>query len=273
MIKNKNFSVEVIIPSYIGTNQIILKKCKQKLKKQSYKNFKIIDADGNNGLANAYNNAIKNSKADIVFLWQDDCFAQNKDYIERITKYFTNEKIDAVTCKIFLSKKLWKKFDLPTKILTEKETFGYQPEIALRGSAFRRESFYKFGFFDAKTFRNSGEIHDLEYRWKKANAKYIKVSLRIEHYHPETFRGRLKKEKQYGNGDGAFFKKHKARWKYLIKGIIPYTMLRSIIKPTRLKDFKIKFFWAPFINLLANIYYSIGFWKGFLKGKQRISYK
>lgn len=286
-VKNEPL-VESIIPIYWGTNKKILKMCVDKLKKQSYKNHKITLADGSGGLAHAFNDSIKKSKAYIVFLWSDDVYPETNDFIRIMVTKLKTAKAEVVTSESFIDNELWESFDLPTRILTEREAQNFKQNLYanpskrylservgyhVKGSGYLRENFDKYGFFDTETFRNSGEIADLGYRWNKNNLKVTTAPLNTVHYHPETFRGRLRKEMQTGSALGALYRKNFRYHKSLLKAIFPYAILRGIITPTEFKSFKVRFTYAPFINLLANIQYMRGFWKGFLKGKQDVKYK
>lgn len=270
---NKELLVESIIPTYWGTDKKILKRCMKQLKKQSYKNHKITIANGNEGLAHAFNEAIKKSKADIVFLWLSDTYPETNDFIKIMVKELIKDKAEVVTPETSTDKNLWESFDLPTQILTEKETRKIISDLHEKGTGYIRETFYKYGFFDEETFWNAGEIIDLSYRWMKRKVRIKKVPLNVVHYHPETFMSRLRKEKQLGTSRGALYRKNFVCHRSLLKAVFPYAILRGIITPTEFKSFRIRFLYAPYINFLANIQYMKGFWKAFLTGKQNAKYK
>ena len=230
-------------------------------------------ADGNNGLAHAYNEAIKKSKADIVFLWCDDSYPEVDNFIELMVDALKKANAEVVSAETSTDKELWKSFDLPTRILTEKETITSKPDMNVKGTGYFRYAFYKYGFFDEETFRNAGEIRDLSYRWMKQGVQTTKTSLNVVHYHSENFKSRLKKEKQYGNSCGVLYRKNFTYHRSLLKAILPYAVLRGVITSINFKAFRTRFIYAPYINLLANIQYMRGFWKGFIAGKQNYKYK
>ncbi len=199
----KKQKVSIIIPKYKPKKEIfgMLKK----YLKENAKEIEIIEIEGINGLANAYNRGIKKSKGELVITMHQDCIPLEKEAIQKLIKPFENKEV-VLTYSWMMEEDIKKKY------------YPFAPDGKF--TAFRKSSLEKVGLFDEKTFFTGGEDVDIWLKLKK-EGKVEKVKTGLLHIHP-NYRGNktVEKRKQNGSINGILLR----RW-----GIKNPRWLKSII--------------------------------------------
>lgn len=266
--------VSIIIPVF-KPDKDLLEKVLDGVKEQDYNGkIEIIKVDKRGGLADQLNWGIKKAKTEIVVTLHQDCIPASKDWLKKLVAPLKNKEIVASSSRVVLLNSFWKKFDTISKLLSAKEEGVLFTVLDEKGSAYRKSALIKAGLFDSKNFRTAGEDCDMCLKLEKIG-KIATPNTKIIHWHYSKGRKRLKKELQYANGFGAYVRIHKLDIKiqYIIAGFIkavpflgwPIFLFRFSYKKVGL----LSVLWIPF-SLVINFIYSIGFWKGFLTGKQTI---
>lgn len=184
--------LSIIIPLY-NSKKEILKKVKEKIKKEKKKNpsVEVIFIKGSKGLANAYNRGIKKSKGEIIITIHQDCIPLEENSIEKLIKPFEN--LDVVMTYSWV-------LDDETK----RKYYPYPPDGKF--VAYRKKALKKVNLFDEKHFFSGGEDVDIFIKLKKIG-KIISVNTGIIHIH-EGYLGNIniEKKKQNGSINGALFR-------------------------------------------------------------------
>jgi len=181
--------VSIIIPKY-KTNKEIFAKLKKYLH-ENIKDIEIIEIEGLNGLANAYNLGIKKAKGDIIITIHQDCIPLENHSIQKLIKPFENKKVVMAYSWILDDE-------------TKKQYFPLPPDGKF--VAYRKKALEKCGLFDEKTFFTGGEDVDIWLKLKKTG-KITKVNTGIRHIHQGYLGNKtLEKIKQNGSINGALFR-------------------------------------------------------------------
>ena len=194
----------IIIPEY-KPNPLLLERLKKYLKKNITSEMEILEIDGKNGLANAYNEGIKKSKGEMIITIHSDCVPFENDAIEKIIAPLENEKVVLTYA--------W--------IKEEDKKDKYYPEIPDgKFNAFKKSALEKVGLFDQKTFFTGGEDVDIWLKLKKIG-QVIKVDTGVLHTHP-NYRGNktLEKRRQNGSINGTLFRIHGIKNPKWLKALI-----------------------------------------------------
>jgi GT2 family glycosyltransferase len=255
--------VSIIIPLY-NPDKSLIKKIKSALNEQDYKKSKeVLFLDLKKGLADTLNEGIKMSKGKIIVSLHQDCVPSSKKWLSTLVAPLKNKNVLASVSKVELPKELWLNFDLTSKILSSKEQKVLTPLMDEKGCAYKKELFSKVGLFDGETYRTAGEDFDMYLRIKQVgDISYPEA--KVIHFHKYTWKKRLKKEYQLSN---AF---NLPRWYVGVLKSIPllgYLFFIPNIEPSKLKWLSL---FAIFIYFPVSLIYSLGFWKGFLKGRQTL---
>lgn len=185
-MKNK---ISIIIPKYKPKKEVF-DKLKKYLKINS-KDFEIIEIEGLNGLANAYNLGIKKARGDIIITIHQDCIPLENHSIQKLIKPFENKKVVMAYSWILDDE-------------TKKQYFPLPPDGKF--VAYRKKALEKCGLFDEKTFFTGGEDVDIWLKLKKIG-KIVKVNTGIVHMHKDYLGNKtLEKRKQNGSINGALFR-------------------------------------------------------------------
>jgi len=185
----KNLKASIVIPLY-KPNKELLRKLKKYIKRNA-KDYQIIEIEGLNGLANAYNQGITKAKGDVVITIHQDCIPLEKDSIEKLIRPFRDPKV-VMTFS-------WIKDDE-----TGRKYFPLPPDGKF--VAYRKKDIKEVGLFDEKTFFTGGEDVDIWLKLKK-RGKIKEVKTGILHIHKGYLGNKtLEKRRQNGSINGALFR-------------------------------------------------------------------
>ena len=219
--------VSIIMPIYKPDKER-LKEIDAAIKAQEFDgDIEVIKVDECAGLAAQMNIGIKKAKYDIVVTLHQDCVPIGEKWLDMLVKPL--ERTDVVACT--------------SDVLDVETGTSYTPLLDEKGCAYKRKALEKAGYFDEKTFANSGEDMDLYLKLKKLGNIAYPHSV-VQHFHPGYLNPKGEKSIQNANTLGALFRVHGFRlpgwWKGLLKATI--------------------FFFQ--------IEYSYWFWRGFFKKRQ-----
>ena len=141
-----------------------------------------------------------------------------------------------------------------------------------KGCAYKKELFSKAGLFNEKDYRTAGEDFDMYLKIKR-HGKIAYPDAKVYHYHNYTWKKRLRKEYQLSNAFGALFRNNLfnlPKWYIGITKAIPF--LGYLLFLPGINPKKIGYLSLPAILLYfpVSLIYSIGFWQGFIKGRQTV---
>lgn len=265
--------VTIIIPTYKPDKEL-LKKVLKGVKEQNYEGKIEINILEGGGLANQLNQGIKKAKTEIIVTMHQDTIPYSKDWLRKLVAPLKDEKVIASSSKVELPYSLWKKFDIVSKLLSAKEEGVISPILDSKGDAYKKSALMKVGLFDDKNYKTAGEDCDMFLKLDEIG-KIATPDAKVFHFHFFNKQKRLQKELQFANGFGTYVRinKFKIGTPYLIVGFIkalpflgwPVFLFRFPYKKVKL----LSILWIP-LSLLTNFIYCVGFWKGFLSGKQNI---
>jgi GT2 family glycosyltransferase len=213
--------ISIIIPKYKPKKEIF-NKLKKYLKKNA-RGIEVLEIEGLNGLANAYNEGIKKSQGEIIITIHQDCIPLEKDSIEKLIASFENKNVVAAYSWIMEEDK-------------KEKYYPFAPDGKF--TAFRKSALKKVKLFNEKIYFTGGEDVDLWLKLKKIG-KVVKANTGLLHIHPNYKGNRtIEKRKQNGSINGALCRKWGIKNPKWFKAIIS-----SIIYPTSYgKEFVISFF-------------------------------
>lgn len=218
-------NVSILIPLY-KPNKKLLNKVLKSLKNQKFNGRReIIIIDKGLGLAASFNYGIKKSRYDIIATLHQDCIPSSNGWLRKLIEPLKDEKIVATCSDVY---------DVESKRT-------YTPALDEKGCAYKKAALKKVGYFDEKTFLNSGEDMDMYLKLSKIGKIEYPHSV-ISHNHPGYLSAKGYKRLQNANTSGCLF---------------------------RLYGFRYKSWWRAFI--FANIFnpsYFYWYWRGFIKRKQ-----
>lgn len=269
MAKDKD--VTIIIPMH-NPDEDVLKKIDGAISNQKFSGeIDIIKVSGM-GLAKAINYGIEHSKTEIVITLHQDCVPSSKDWLKNLVIPLKDDIVVCSVSKVELPEYFWKKFGFFARIMSAKEQKIITPAMDEKGCAFRKSILKKVGGFDSEIFRTAGEDVDMFFKLKK-HGKISYPNAKVIHFHRHTFRNRLKKELQLSEGFGVLFRIYGKGTPRLnmgfFKSIPIFGWPLFWIKFPYRKMFFGGIVWI-FLSLAINIIYTLGFWKGFLSGRQGV---
>lgn len=270
-------NVSIVIPSY-KPDPKLLSRILSKLKSQKFEGkMEILIEDGKCGLAAAMNNGIKKAKYDIIITLHTDCVPENNLWLKNLLEPLKKKEIIVSNSQSEIPYAFWNKFDAISKILMVKEQ-KVIPSFE-KASAYKKWALIEVGLFDEKTYKSAGE--DWAYFYLRKIGKVVDVSCKVFHLHKTNWRGRLKKEIQYANGNGAVLgsyglKLHKKfgddtkiyYWSFV--KAIPILGYPVFLRHINIKKLKWLSLLALPLYILVNFLYAYGFWKGFFSKKQTV---
>jgi glycosyltransferase involved in cell wall biosynthesis len=261
-----------------------------------YKKVKLIKNEKNLGLAKSLNKAIKSSNYDLLAILWCDCVLETNNWLNEMIKKYNSNKNCFVGSKLIIPKEYWDKFSFYDKVVLAKDY-----EISLkdkqkegRPTLFSKKLLLKANLYDEKIFRIAGEDTDLRWKIQELGYRLITAKVNILHLHGFynlSFKKHLiNKALPLAEASGVNFRKHGIKslsskyWNPITSTIlyfsllIPYLNFLSLIlilfltlKYT-INSFKyakdIRIILIPFFKLFKDILTIIGFWKGYLTGKQ-----
>jgi glycosyltransferase involved in cell wall biosynthesis len=254
----------------------------------------------NLGLAKNLNKGILKSKYSIIVTLHADVIPLNNDWLNKLILPLKNTNIIA-TCSLQHSPMFTKrKLSLWEKMIYVNDN----PQSALNNKAdgYKKEILTKIGMFDENTYRTAGEDEDIALRLKKYGEVYS-TSAEVLHDHnfnnkKSIFKQIIYKESSFGMSGGALRRKYpfykpggyiypKTKSFYydgLFRAllfcslIIPYIQLLSMmilfysalkgIKIFYQKEHSLKILVYPFFNIIRYFSYSVGYFIGFIRGRQ-----
>ena len=226
-----------------------------KILKSYSKKIRVIRNSKNIGLSRTMNTGISKAKGAFICSLHADCELP-KRWIENCMKLF-DDKTAVVNSRIILPKGVWAGFSFWNKIFFSK--FLQPRKLTCEGKCdiWRRSVLQKIGHF-SEDFRVAGEDFDIYCKLKRTGYKLCSSNLLVKHImssHQLGFWKYFKKEFQYGEARGAILRKH--RFFILFN---PFAF--KVWSDSRL------LFALPLVITLRTIMHFVGFWKGFVTGKQ-----
>lgn len=181
--------VSIVLPKY-KPNRKLLNNLRRYLKKHAL-GCEIVEIEGVDGLANAYNQGIKKAKGEIIITIHQDCLPLEKDSIKKLIKPFENPKVVMT-------------FSWIKDCETNRKYSPLPPDGKF--VAFRKKILEEVGLFDEKIFFTGGEDVDIWLKLKK-KGEIIRVETEIAHFHPGYLGNKtLEKRRQNGSINGALFR-------------------------------------------------------------------
>lgn len=215
--------------------------------------IKIVRNKKNLGISKSVNIGLKNAKYDYVCLMKADYIVPDR-WLEKQFKLL-DKNVAGVYSSLVLPKDEWERFNFwnklfHSKFLKPKKTMGNM-------GLFKKDVLEKIGMF-SKDFRVAGEDFDFHLRLKRNGYRTVFCNCLVQHLmgsHNIGFKNYFVKELQYGEARGAILRKHRF--------LIPFNPFAFRIS----LDSKL-FFGLPIVIFLRTFVHFIGFWKGFVTGKQ-----
>lgn len=265
---------------------------------QKMRNIKLVVNENNLGLANSMNVGIKTAKYYYVVTLHHDSIPSDKNWLKHLMEPFKDQKVIASVSRNHLARSIWEQWTYWHRALTANEVKSFYPSLDGRSTAFKKSVVMKYGLYDGKTFRTSGEDVDLYFKMKNDGivAHPDAEIIHLQGQHRTSFYKQLRREFQYGEGNGANIRRHKLRIfhstcrialetvsllsivpfyfispKVSALGALIFLILSNIaILPWQLKNLNpdLRNLTLPFVNFLARSVYTAGAIKGFITGRQ-----
>lgn len=199
--------ISIVIPVYKPDEKILERLGKALRNQKCSKDFEIVYANINDGLAKTLNYGIARttdeSDDDIIVTVHQDCIPENKYWLETLIAPLKDKEVVA-TCSLV--------FDVYEKMV-------YNPLLDEKGCAYRKKTLIKIGMFDGETFLNSGEDMDSYLKLKKLG-KIEYPNCIVKHYHKGYLKSKGDKKYQNANSYGTLVRVHGIKvpgyWKALI---------------------------------------------------------
>lgn len=265
-------NVSIVIPIH-NPDKLLLDKVIKKVKSQKFSGkIEIIQVDKGLGLAASMNYGIKKAKNPIVISLHQDCVPSSNSWLKNLIEPLKDKHTICSVSRVHLPFDFWNAFDPIAKILSVKEQKVLHPLMDEKGCAYKKKEMIRLGLFDEKNFRTAGEDMDMYLKMRKTG-KIAYPDAEVIHYHKHTWKNRIGKELQLANSQGALTRINKEMGGRLIgffKAIplLGFPLFILSINPRKL-GFFLSFLAVP-LYLIINLIYSLGFWKGFLMGKQTV---
>lgn len=290
---------EIIIVDDVCKDDGVIKASKLAIQ---FKEIKIIKNEENLGLGASLNKGIENSSYENVVIVMPDYVFEERIWTKKMLEAI-NSKEDIASCETYLEipQKLLKQYNYLNKLsllcyFRHQDNIGGAPNVM-----FKKKIFLKLGGYDTKIFRIAGEDQDIRLKLLKEGYKIIKAdktNTKIIHFHgahnPSLKELLVHKALPVGGeASGVLFRKHSFKYLFLetklwnpitstiLYGglLIPYLRILTagllismlsyytFVVATKLKDIKATLI-APFFKIAKDLFVIIGFWKGFITGKQ-----
>ncbi|MEK6915322.1 MAG: glycosyltransferase [Nanoarchaeota archaeon] len=266
-----NIPVELVIVDK-KTDDIDMKIINNFTKRARNMKTRTIKVDSKLSFAESMNAGLKNSKYENVVVIQQDCIPTSSNWLGSLIEPLYQSNVVATTSKVIYPDELWNSMSLFTKSIMLNEKGTITPGLDEKACGYKKEILGKVGFFNEKEFKTAGEDYDLYIKLKKIG-KIAYPDASVYHYHPMDFKSRIKKIRQYSNGFGALFRKTGLELPRWYSGIIKSTPIVGIFGFILAFPYKKGAELFPIYLLLVPILhgnYMMGFWEGFLKGRQEI---
>lgn len=264
--------VSIILIAF-NSNKKIVEKIKEKISQQEYLgNIELIIQDKPHPLAKNMNDGIKKAKNEFVITLHGDCIPVGKYWLKEIMAPFKDKSTVATCSKVRFPMSVWSNLGILTQALFAPEKGTIQPFLDEKGCAYRKKILSKIGFFNEKKFRVAGEDYDLAIRIVR-EGKVVHPGCIVDHYHPMTFKRKIKKIYEYSNGYGALVKIHGRKFKGGYKGLIksfPILSYPLFIATYPIKKVPERFIPFSLLMIPLHLVYTYGFWKGFINGEQTV---
>lgn len=258
-IKEKNYSISVIIPVFNGRTTI--EKTLESLLIQSEKfdeliimddasadgspelikkfltekqDFKIIQNKEQFGLAKTYNGGIRAASGDLIVTLHQDILLE-KDALQKIIEPFSDSETIASTHIVIHPMEIWNGYNFWQKCFFARLAGKSFSGIDGKFDCFRKEALSKAGFFDEINFRTAGEDGDMKCKLKKIG-KIVNTDARIIHIHQADknfgWRDIIYKQKQYSEAQGVLLAHGKiGDWTTLIKSFFREMLIIGFFLP------------------------------------------
>lgn len=241
---------------------------------KKYKNIKtnIIKVNENLSFAGSMNAGLRKSYYDILVIIQQDCIPIGFTWLSNLVEPLKNKGVVATASKVTYPDKLWNSLSFFAKSIMLHEKGTITPELDEKACGYKKEAIESVGLFNETDFRTAGEDYDMYVKLKEIG-KIGYPNAEVYHYHPANLSSRIKKTRQWANGFGTLFNKYGTRMPGWYKGFLKATPIIGIF------FFLISFpfskglrFFPAYILLTPtlHIYYGLGFWSGFLRGRQEV---
>lgn len=219
------------------------------------KKIKVIKNERNLGLAKTMNVGIAHARGEYVCSLHADCILPENWILECMELF--DEKTAVVNSGIILPKNVWSEFGFWNRIFFSK--FLQPRKLICEGKCdiWRKDVLSKLGLF-SEDFRVAGEDFNLYCRMKEAGYKLRSSNLLVEHImssHQLGFWKYFRKELQYGEARGAILRRRGFFIMFNPFAFKPWLDPRLVLA-------------LPTFIVLRSVVHFIGFWKGFLTGKQ-----
>ena len=263
--------VSIVIPLH-NPDKNIVKQIRSAIALQKFSGRKEILFESGGGLSENINSGIKKARYPVIITIHQDSIPVGRDWLARLTAPLRNKAYVASVSDVELPKKLWDNFDSVAKILSVKELKVITPLLDEKGCAYKKKALVAAGLFDYRKFRSAGEDFAIYIELSKIG-KIAYPHTKIIHYHIHTWRNRFSKEMQLANGFGALVRIYGRKMPSWHAGFLkatPFIGWPLFFKGIRFRKLGRLMFLSPFILLIAHVLYVMGFWKGFLMGKQTL---
>lgn len=169
------------------------------------KEYKLIQHEKNKGLAESYNDGIRESKGNLIVTLHQDVILET-DALEKLVEPFGDEKVVAAGHISSFPHSTWKKFSFWQKCFFARFVGKEIPGINGQFDCFRRSALEKVGLFDGKKFRTAGE--DVDVVWKLSKlGKIVQSSAKLVHLQKASLdfgpKEIIWKQKQHSEARGA----------------------------------------------------------------------
>ncbi|MFB6158467.1 MAG: glycosyltransferase family 2 protein [Candidatus Nanohalobium sp.] len=269
---------------------------------EEFDEVELLENEKNQGLAGSLNKGMENAEYDILCTLHADCVPKDEDWLEQMHSCLT-EDTAVVACRHAISEERFQRFNMVQKLLSIgvregemdaqdgcEEAEGFDG----KGDLYRKEAMEEIGGFGSEKFFRAGEDGHIKIKLQNQGWNFRSAPTYIYHNHgsnQETFRDFFRKKLEYSEAFGANRRIHgkdkpMGLWNEATKSLlylsllIPYLNLATIpliifkllyqTWRNRGQEFGLKILLLPFIIFLGDIMSIIGFWKGYLTGKQTL---
>lgn len=266
-MKNENISIIIVSMNKDYNLELIM----DSLNNQKYNGkLEIIIVDKKQGLASNMNYGLKKAKNNIVITLHGDCIPSNEFWVRDLVEPFKDKKVIATVSDIEMPEDFWKSMNIFTKSLFPKEKGLHRPLLDEKGCAYRKESLEEVDYFNEELFNSAGEDFDIYTKLSRIG-KISYPGTTVIHRDFLTLKRGLKKIYRNAEGFGTLYRVHGIYLKtwYLggLKAQPVLGLILTILSYPFTKGLKYYLFYIM-ISPVEHVLYSVGFWKGFFKGKQ-----
>ena len=218
-------NVTIVMPIH-NPDRALLARIRKQVKAQKFPGkIELIEVEKGWGLAKTMNYGLRKAKYPIAVTLHQDCIPISDSWLSGLVKPLKNPHI--VACC--------------SDVIDFESGKRYTPLLDEKGCVYKKSALERVGFFDEKTFLNSGEDMDMYMKLSKIGRIAHPHSI-VEHHHPGYLTARGYKRLQNANTWGCLF---------------------------RVYGFSLPGWWKPLIKAnVFNPHYLYWFWRGFFKRKQ-----